>query len=55
MTVVIKNNTSDKKIEEIIRKIKTEIPSKSLRKHFGALKRHIDGVEYQKKVRNEWD
>jgi len=55
MTVVIKNNTSGKKIEEIIRKVKTEMPSKGLRKHFGALKRQIDGLDYQKKIRNEWD
>lgn len=55
MTVVIKNNTSDKKIEEIIRKVKTGMPSKGLRKHFGALKRQIDGLDYQKKIRNEWD
>lgn len=28
---------------------------KSLRKHFGKLKRDIDGLGYQKKVRDEWD
>ncbi len=55
MTVVIKNHTSSKKIEEIIRKVKTEMPPKGLRKHFGALKRQIDGLDYQKKIRNEWD
>jgi len=28
---------------------------KSLAKHFGKLKWDIDGVEYQKSVRSEWD
>lgn len=55
MTRVIKNTTSAKGIVEIIEQVKTEKPSKSLRKHFGVLKRQIDAVEYQKKMRNEWD
>jgi hypothetical protein len=55
MTVIVNNTTSEKKIEEIIQKIKTQNPQKGLRKHFGALKREIDGLEYQKKIRNEWD
>ncbi|MDR2086093.1 MAG: hypothetical protein LBP72_02840 [Dysgonamonadaceae bacterium] len=28
---------------------------KTIAKHFGKLKRGIDGMEYQKSVRNEWD
>ncbi|HJW29973.1 MAG TPA: hypothetical protein VJ508_12115 [Saprospiraceae bacterium] len=28
---------------------------KNLRKHFGKLKRDLDGLDYQKKVRNEWN
>jgi len=30
-------------------------PKKNLAKHFGKLKWGIDGVEYQKNVRSEWD
>lgn len=52
MTFVIKNTTSNKVINEIIESLKTMKPSKGLRKHFGALKRGIDGLEYQKKIRN---
>ncbi|MCL2041579.1 MAG: hypothetical protein FWG84_06040 [Bacteroidales bacterium] len=28
---------------------------RTLTQHFGKLKRGIDGLEYQKTVRNEWD
>ena len=28
---------------------------KNVAKHFGKLKRGIDGLEFQKVVRNEWD
>lgn len=52
MTVVIKNTTSNKAINGIIESLKIKEPSKGLRKHFGALKRGIDGLEYQKKIRN---
>lgn len=52
MTIVIKNTTSNKAIDGIIESLKTKKPSKGLRKHFGALKREIDGLEYQKKIRN---
>ncbi|GHT32702.1 MAG: hypothetical protein LBN27_02955 [Prevotellaceae bacterium] len=30
-------------------------PKRTLETHFGKLKRGIDGLEYQKKLRNEWD
>ena len=52
MTVVIKNITSNKAINEIIESLKTRKSFKGIRKHFGALKRGIDGLEYQKKIRN---
>jgi len=32
-----------------------EWSKKSLAKYFGCLKRGIDGMEYQKAVRNEWN
>ena len=31
------------------------LQKKTLNAHFGKLKRGIDGVEYQKKMRDEWD
>lgn len=53
MVFIIKNTTSDKTIKDIIENIKAEKTTKGLRKHFGALKRQIDGVEYQKEIRND--
>ena len=35
--------------------IKENPRGKSLSKHFGKLKWNIDGIEYQKTVRSEWN
>ena len=43
-------------IEKLLLLIKeNEEKPNSLAKHRGRLKRGIDGLEYQKAVRNEWD
>jgi hypothetical protein len=52
MTIVIKNTTSNKAINKTIESPQAKKTSKGLRKHFGVLKRGIDGLEYQKKIRN---
>lgn len=56
MATVIKvpKNPTKKQLEEVKKKIKN-LPRKNIAKHFGALKRGIDGLEYQKSIRNEWD
>lgn len=33
---------------------KKEKSKKTIRKHFGKLKRNIDAVAYQRELRNEW-
>jgi hypothetical protein len=43
-------NSFDNLLEQFKRK-----PRKSLAAHFGKLKRGLDGLEYQKSCRNEWD
>ena len=55
MAVVIDmpKNPSKKKVKEILEKVES-LKKGKMAKHFGALKRGIDGLEYQKKVRNEW-
>lgn len=55
MTAIIKNTTPEKERVAIIERVKKQKNPKSLRKHFGLLKRQLDGMEYQKQLRNEWD
>jgi len=54
MTIEIKTPVTKEKVQQAIEKINSESGKKTLRKHFGQLKRGIDGLEYQKEVRNEW-
>jgi hypothetical protein len=54
MIIEIKKPVSKQKVTEIFARISNEGKRKSLRKHFGKLKRNLDGVTYQKKMRNEW-
>ena len=58
MIVVLKETeiTYDNLVEALEKFGKKKSPGKkTLIKHFGKLKRGIDGLEYQKVVRNEWD
>jgi hypothetical protein len=54
MTIEIKTPVTKEKVQEAINQLSKEAGKKGLRKHFGKLKRDIDGLEYQKQVRNEW-
>ena len=56
MATIIKvpKNPTRKQIENLNRKIK-ELPRKNISKHFGKLKWPMDGLEYQKMMRNEWN
>lgn len=52
----ILQETDESVIEKLMLLIKEKKEKpKSLAKHLGKLKRGIDGLEYQKTVRNEWD
>jgi len=56
MTIIITKNTSSSKVELARKKALKGKPKKQgIAKLFGALKRNIDGVKYQKAVRNEWN
>jgi hypothetical protein len=54
MTIEIKTPVTKEKVQQAIEQLSKESGKKSLRKHFGTLKRNLDGLEYQKQVRNEW-
>ena len=54
MTIEIKTPVTKEKVEEAIALLTKENGKKSLRKHFGKLKRNLDGLEYQKQVRDGW-
>jgi hypothetical protein len=54
MTIEIKGPVTKEKVQQAIEQLKKETESKSLKKHFGKLKRNLDGLEYQKQVRDEW-
>ena len=55
MTVIVNKKSSAKQIESAKRKILRQKKKKQgIARYFGALKRGIDGLVYQKTVRNEW-
>ena len=54
MTIEIKTPVTKEKVQQAIEQLSKESGKKSLRKHFGTLKRNLDGLEYQKQVRDEW-
>ena len=54
MIIEIKKPVTKEKVREALAHISKGGKKKSLRKHFGKLKRGFDGVSYQKKIRDEW-
>ena len=58
MTVIIKKNTKRKEIKEALKKIKKSqetAKGKGYIAHlFGSNPKEVDGIEFQKKVRSEW-
>ena len=54
MTVEIKTPVTKEKVQQAIEQLSKDPDKKSLRKHFGKLKRNLDPLDYQKQVRNEW-
>ena len=53
MVLEVKEITAEN-INSLLAKVKRP-QKKTLAAHFGKLKRGIDGVEYQKQMRNEWN
>jgi hypothetical protein len=58
MSIRIKPNPSVEDVKKALAKLRSDQPipqGKNLVRHFGKLKRGLDGMEYQNEVRNEWD
>jgi hypothetical protein len=56
MVLVIKKNTSTDEVRAILRKARTKRARKKtgIESFFGKLPKIEDGLQYQKKARNEW-
>jgi hypothetical protein len=60
MTVIIPKKATKKQVQEAMAKIEKEMKKKNkgkgnVAKFFGICKSEVDGLEFQKKVRSEWD
>ncbi len=55
MTLIIKDKISDEDLKKAINKMIANKKSKSLKKFFGTAVEKIDGVEFQRKLRDEWN
>jgi hypothetical protein len=57
MTIKISNKTTKSQIEKAVSKFSKEKKTKGFdaRKYFGKLVRNVDGLDYQKSLRNEWN
>lgn len=58
MVTVIKKGMNPKEVEMLLEMRKQKQAKNrelKLKKHFGSLKRGIDGLEYQKEIRNDWE
>ena len=54
MTIEIKAPVTKEKVKKAIDKLSKDSPKKTLKQHFGQLKRNIDSLNYQKEVTDEW-
>jgi hypothetical protein len=55
MIIKLSKKTTQKDVEQALAKLKRKKQStKDASQYFGTLKRGLDGMEYQNKVRNEW-
>ena len=57
MTIKISNKASKAEIEKALTKFSKEKKGKGFepQKYFGKLVRNLDGLTYQRSVRNEWN
>jgi hypothetical protein len=57
MVILIKKEMVNSEIKEMLKKGKQKFNKEresQLKKHFGALERGLDGLEYQNKMRDDW-
>ncbi|HEX8546748.1 MAG TPA: hypothetical protein VF691_07270 [Cytophagaceae bacterium] len=55
MVTIIKKGTPKQEAKKLIDEAVAKAGRKDLRKYAGVLKTDIDPLEYQKKIRNEWE
>ncbi len=55
MTVIINKENPDKVADILAKKLNIKTPKGNLEKHFGKLKRKIDGLNYQILIRENED
>jgi hypothetical protein len=55
MVTIIKKGTPIKEAKKIIDDAVAKAGKKDLKKYAGILKTDIDPLDYQKKIRNEWE
>jgi hypothetical protein len=55
MVLIIKKKNTKKEIDSLLEKKEKAVSKGNLSKHFGKLKRNIDGLEYQTEARKNED
>lgn len=55
MTVIITNKITEKEIKKAIKEMLVNTKKKSLKKFFDTAVDKINAVEFQKKLRDQWD
>ncbi len=54
MTIKIAKSSTAKQLEDALKKLESSSKGIDLDKYFGKINFEVDGLTYQKKVRNEW-
>lgn len=55
MTLVIDKKLTEKELDEALKKMQKKNKKHSLKRFFGTAIEKIDGVEFQRKVRDDWN
>ncbi len=58
MTIELSKTATKKQIKAALEKLAKDLRKKgkgNISRHFGTCKSKVDGLEFQKKVRSEWD
>lgn len=55
MVTVIKKGTPIDKVKELLNEAFSKAPKKNIRQFAGVLQTDIDPLDYQKRMRNEWE
>ena len=58
MTIELPKNATKKQVKAALEKLERALRKErkgNISRHFGVCKSKVDGLEFQKKVRSEWD